>query len=185
MQLIVRIHPAEIRLYRKSLERVGDLIKERLPKIPSNVKIVDSESPISSYALIELSDAALVYTSTMGLEAAAMGKKAIVSAKTHYKGKGFTTDPQTSEEYFRQIDNNPPIDSNIVMEKARRYAYIFFFDTHIPFLSVSEDKEMGNFRFNINSLDELFRGNYPEVKLLRRFPFQNKDGFISCQEILK
>jgi capsule polysaccharide export protein KpsC/LpsZ len=178
IQLIIRVHPAEIHLYRKTLERVGDLIRSEFPEFPPNVRVVDSESPVSSYALAELSDKVLVFTSTVGLEAAVIGKKVIVCARAYYRDKGFTIDPDTEEEYFKELDSDLPIAKKSIMEKAQRYAYAFFFDTHIPFNSVCEEEKIGDFHFKIRSLDELFKKYYPETIFFKQFPFENRKGFL-------
>lgn len=179
IQLIIRVHPAEVRLRQKSSERVADLIREKFPDLGENVKLVDADSPISSYSLIEMADKILVFTSTTGLEAAMMGKEVIVSARTHYRGMGFTIDPKDKNQYFQYLEKSPSINIREIMEKSRRYAYTLFFDTHIPFESIAEE-DMGNFHYNINSLDELFEGAFPEVRLFDRFPFDDvPDGFLS------
>ena len=89
--LIVRVHPAEVRLtYRETKERTADHIRRAFPELNPNITLVEAESSISSYRLIELANVILVYTSTIGLEASLMGKPVIVAAETHYRGKGFT-----------------------------------------------------------------------------------------------
>ena len=179
VHLIVRVHPAEVRLRQKSSERVADLIRSEFPGWQEYIKLVDADSPISSYALIQMADKVLVYTSTTGLEAAMMGKQVIVSARTHYRGMGFTTDPATREEYWKTLLETPSLDKSEIMDKARRNAYTLFFDTHIPFQSLSEE-DMGFFHYNIRSLDDLFEGSYPEVQVFRQFPFvESPDGFLS------
>ena len=177
VQLIVRVHPAEIRLRQKTTERVADLIKEYYLQLPSNIRVIDSESPISSYTLVEISDKILVYTTTVGLEAAMVGKEVIVSARTHYRGLGFTTDCANKEEYLRALDEQRAIDRPAIIEKARRYAYTLFFDTHIPFKSITEEE--GDYHYNIKSLDDLKNGDFPEVGFFSKFPFNAPDGFIS------
>jgi hypothetical protein len=182
IQLVVRVHPAEVRLRQKSSERVSDLIREHFPHLKENIKVVDADSPISTYSLVELSDKILVYTTTVGLEAAMMGKEVIASASTHYRGKGFTTDCATKEEYLKCLDEDHPIDRDAVMEEAWRYAYTLFFDTHIPFRSLSEE-DQGYYHYNIKSLDNLLKGDFPEVRFFKKFPFDAPNGFLSYRTI--
>jgi len=181
-QLVIRVHPAEVRLRQKSSERVADLIGRHFPHLPENIKVVDADSPISSYALVELADKVLVYTTTVGHEAAMIGKEVIVSARTHYRGMGFTTDCATKEEYLKCLEEDRPLDRPTIRERARRYAYILFFDTHIPFRSLSEE-DQGNYHYNIRSLDDLLKKEFPEVRFFRKFPFDAPDGFLSYRLI--
>ena len=106
-----------------------------------------------------------------------VGKEVIVSARTHYRGLGFTTDCANKEEYLKALDEQRAIDRPAIIEKARRYAYTLFFDTHIPFKSITEEE--GDYHYNIKSLDDLKNGDFPEVGFFSKFPFNAPDGFIS------
>ncbi|MBN1902437.1 hypothetical protein JW926_14015 [Candidatus Sumerlaeota bacterium] len=179
LQLILRMHPAEVRLRQKSSERVADLIREKFPHLSDTIKLVDADSPISSYSLIEMADLVLAFTSTTGLEAAMMGKPVIIAARTHYRGKGFTIDPKDKNQYFQFLENPPSVDPGEIMAISRRYAYTLFFDTHIPFESIVEE-DMGFFHYSVKSLDEIFERKFPEVGAFDKFPFDDiPDGFIS------
>ena len=55
-QLVLRVHPAEVRLVgRESAERVVDALRERLGGVPPHVRIVSADSDISSYTLARMS----------------------------------------------------------------------------------------------------------------------------------
>jgi hypothetical protein len=166
-QLVVRIHPAEVRRH--------------FPELPAHIKIVESASPISSYTLIAMAEKTLVYTSTLGLEAALQGKEVVVSARTHYRGKGFTIDPISREEYFRALVAGAGQEADTIRERARRYAYALFFDAHIPFKSVSE-KSLGALDFNLRSLPELWSDDFPEAGFFGNFPFAGAKGLLSHKE---
>jgi hypothetical protein len=90
MVLVVRIHPAEGRWGTR--EEVQEVIVSRLGEIPANVRFVSSGQALSSYALLDISDLLLTYTTTVGLEAAVRGKQVVVAGDTHYRGRGFTID---------------------------------------------------------------------------------------------
>ena len=135
-QLVVRIHPAEIRLpMEESKDRVEDRIAEQVGELPDNVHIVRPESPASSYTLIELASRIMTYTSTIGLEAAVRGKRVIVAGDVHYARRGFTVDIEERHELtelLRDNDTFEPLTSDEV-ELASRYAYAFFFRFMRPF----------------------------------------------------
>ncbi|MFH0793486.1 MAG: hypothetical protein V2A74_05575 [bacterium] len=139
--LIVRIHPAEVKIASDvTEERTGDYLKNAFAKMPPNVCVVSPESDISSYRLIELSDGVLVYTSTVGIEAALERKPVVVAGLTHYSGKGFTLDPGSREEYFNVL-RGLVVDGRVAAldwASAWKYAYVFFFKAMTAFPWVSE-----------------------------------------------
>lgn len=129
-QLVVRIHPAEVRLPGKpTREPLGVFLRERFPNLPANVTLIDADDPRSSYPIMDACDIGLVYTSTTGLELALTGKPVIVAGRTHYRGKGFTTDVDSPEEFASALDKllDDPAAVPVDVERARRYAYSFFF----------------------------------------------------------
>jgi hypothetical protein len=154
LQLVIRVHPAEARLQNlQTKEKIADLF----PTLPANVVLVASTSDISSYTLMEMADAVLVYATNAGMEAVLRGKPAICAGRAHYYGRGVTLDVATREEYFAKIESwrslQPTIDS------ARRYAYFFFFQTMIPFPVVREhlrgETTGRDFKFAFDDIEEL------------------------------
>jgi hypothetical protein len=132
--LIVRIHPAEAEVYgMRSRQRVRDDIARRRPTLPENVFVIEAEERINSYDVVAASDSVLVYGSNIGLESVLMDKPVVVAGEAHYRGKGFTVEPATPDEYARvleslceAVDDSPP-DS----ELARKYAHLAFIETQI------------------------------------------------------
>lgn len=135
IELVVRAHPSETQLpLWRSRELTTELVarflgRERAP----DVVVVPPEDPTSSYALLEQAAAVLVYTSTIGLEAALAGVPVIVAGRPHYAGKGFTLDLTARselgplvEEVLADPDAYRP-DEN----QARRYANLFFFEATV------------------------------------------------------
>jgi len=131
--LVIRTHPAESRWgtaqpVEQELRRLGG-------DLPGNVRLVGSADPLSSYALIGISDLVLGYTTTVGLEAAVRGIPVAVAAQTHYRGRGFTIDVESHADLERAIAELPPMTAEQI-ELARRYAFAFFFRRMIPFRHV-------------------------------------------------
>ena len=131
LTLVVRVHPAEQSWGTR--QPVSDALGSGT--LPDNVRIVGPADPISSYALLGLSDLVLTYASTIGLEAAVRGLPVVVSAKTHYRGCGFTIDAASHEEVERCLEAAAAPTAEQV-ELARRYAFTFFFRCMIPFPTV-------------------------------------------------
>ena len=75
-----------------------------MPQIPAHIHLVEAADPINTYDLVEIADLGLAYTTTVGMEMAMSGVPVIVGGKTHYRGKGFTLDPASWEEYYELID---------------------------------------------------------------------------------
>jgi Capsule polysaccharide biosynthesis protein len=129
--LVVRIHPAEGRWGTR--DDIQGTITSRLGEIPANVRFVSAQDALSSYALLDISDLLLTYTTTIGLEAAARGKRVAVAGDTHYRGRGFTMDVSGPADLARFVAIEPaPLPAKNV-ELAVRYAHMFFFRAMIPF----------------------------------------------------
>jgi hypothetical protein len=68
----------------------------------------------------------------------------LVAADTHYRGRGFTIDANTQDEYWSEADRilsapPDPADLNRIRELARRYAVLLFFRFHNVLAAVTED----------------------------------------------
>lgn len=164
-RLLIRIHPAEVKLPGKQTrEPVMDFLTERYPVLPPNVAVISPGDPTSSYPLMEASDAGLVFTSTVGLEMALLGKPVIVAGETHYRGKGFTTDVCNAHEFRSALDLllTDPAPKRPDRDRIRRYAYLFFFRDPIAAPGV-EEHELGLVRLTIRDLEDLAPGASPEV----------------------
>ncbi len=135
--LVVRVHPAEARWGTR--EEVQEVISSRLGQIPSNVRFVSSGEALSSYALLDISDLLLTYTTTVGLEAAVRGKPVAVAGDTHYRGRGFTLDVSGPDELARIMRLESAQLPATDVERATRYAHMFFFRAMIPFPLVTVD----------------------------------------------
>ncbi len=136
VQLVIRVHPGETLVPQaKSMEQV---VRQALPVLPEHIHIVRAADPINTYDLIEIADLGLAYTTTVGLETAMNGVPVIVCGRTHYRGRGFTLDPNSWEEYFALLERilaDPAAyrlsDDQIAL--AWNYAYRFFFEYPRPF----------------------------------------------------
>ena len=62
LQLLIRVHPAEIRGTSRSRQPMLEEIAKVFPKLPANVFVIGPESPVSTYAAMEACDAVLIVT---------------------------------------------------------------------------------------------------------------------------
>jgi Capsule polysaccharide biosynthesis protein len=135
VQWVVRIHPAETWTVGPS---VAEIIRNAMPELPSHIRLIGSTEKINTYDLMDISELALVYTTTAGLEIALRGIPVLVSGRAHYRKKGFTLDADSWEEYFGQLDTAlADLKGHRLtaeqIEAAWNYAYFFFREYPHPF----------------------------------------------------
>ena len=163
LQLVIRVHPAEVRGGVPSRQRVVDELADAFPDgLPDKVFVLDPENQASTYALCEKANAVIIYNTKAGVEMAAMGVPVIVAGEAWVRGKGFAIDASSPEDYFRILDSLPLPErmSEAQRALAERYAYHFFFRRMIPlpFIRVSKS---GHFNAQIASRNELAEGLWP------------------------
>lgn len=141
-QLVIRVHPAEVKATKKSLQPVTQEIARRYGNLPDNIKVVTPESDISSYDLAEMSAANVIYGTKMGLEMALMRRPVIVAGESFVRGKGFTHDASTPAEYLRLLDDvdGLPAMTELGYERALRYGHHFYFRRQIDLPFFTEAK---------------------------------------------
>ncbi len=136
VQLVVRVHPGEKIV--PQVKSMGTVVREALPELPSHIHLIGALDNINTYDLIEIANAGLAYTTTVGVETAMNGTPVIVCGDTHYRNRGFTLDPNSWDEYFSMLDNVlGDLPGHRLTEeqtaKAWNYAYRFFFEYPRPF----------------------------------------------------
>lgn len=135
VQLVVRIHPAETWTVGPS---VAEIIQKVLPDLPPHIHLIGSKEKVNTYDLMEITDLALVYTTTAGVEMATRGIPVLVSGKATYRKRGFTLDADTWEEYFQKLqqalDDLPAKRlTQEQIDQAWNYAYAYFQEFTRPF----------------------------------------------------
>jgi len=128
VQVVIRSHPAEKVLGTR--ERYGHLVRAYFKdQLPDHVTIIEPEMSVNSFSVIDMSSIGVVNTSTVGLEFAMMGKPIVLISETNYRGKGFTYDATSEENYFETISSlltSPTLLTNQV-SLARKYFYMMMF----------------------------------------------------------
>ena len=159
------MHPAETKLPGKQTrEPLAAHIESRFPDLPSNVRLIGPEDPVSSYSLMDDCDLGLVFTSTTGVELALRGKPVIVAGRSHYRGKGFSVDVSDPDEFETALDHalTHPADFAPNAELARRYAYLFFLRAPVRSPGV-EEHVLGLARITVEDLADLAPGVLPDL----------------------
>ncbi|MBS4014234.1 MAG: hypothetical protein KGZ97_10840 [Bacteroidetes bacterium] len=121
-KLIIRVHPAELKLITPSSDFIGNKIKERIKS--SNVFLIDSHEKINSYKLIEGMMFGLIYSSTIGIEAAYNGKMCIIAGDPYYKNESFVTSPDSKDSYFEMVKKYSGMENIPIPEKESLYHFV-------------------------------------------------------------
>jgi hypothetical protein len=160
LQLLVRIHPAEIRGGLPSRQPLLPEILKVWPNLPKNIFIIPPDSSASTYAAMMSCDAVIIYGTKTGVELTSMGIPVIVGGEAWIRNKGMTIDPATTEEYFQCLDRLPlnrRLDDEQV-KRARQYAYHFFFRRMIPVQCIVPASGKPPYKIEIDRLDDLLPG---------------------------
>ena len=160
LQLLIRVHPAEISGFPPSRQPILGELQRRLPTLASNVIVVPPESGISTYAVMSLCNSAIIYGTKMGVELTSVGMPVIVAGEAWIRNKGLTEDASSPEEYFRILDRLPfpgPL-GPAQLARARQYAYHFFFNRMIPLPFVEPKAGYPIYRLKLETLKHLFPG---------------------------
>jgi len=136
VQLVVRIHPGEKIV--PQAKSMGTVVREALPELPVHIHVIGALDNVNTYDLIEIANLGLAYTTTVGVETAMNGIPVISCGDTHYRGRGFTIDPNSWDEYFAVLETVlANLSAHRLTEeqtaKAWNYAYRFFFEYPRPF----------------------------------------------------
>lgn len=176
--LLLRAHPAEARVTTR--ERILDQVGSEWPEGLSHVTMLPPEAPIAARALIDIADVVLAYNSTAGLEAATYGCPTIVSGRPHYRGRGFTIDVSSRDEYRAMLDRwaggQPIAAPPSAPQLARRYFHLFFLRYHVRMGWTTSPLEPP-YELLIRSVDELRPGRNAVLDVVC-------DGILSGRQIL-
>jgi len=175
LQLVIRIHPAEVSGSPPSRQLVSDVIAARFPHLPANVRVVGPENTLSSYALAECADAALIYGTKLGVELGARGIPVIVAGEAWVRGKGFTHDATSPEDYEAKLALLPfgkRLDPE-TQDLALRYANHFFFGRMLELPFVEPAPGSRRFRVAIDGAADLAPGRWQGLDTICRGILEN------------
>jgi hypothetical protein len=160
LQLLIRVHPAEISGFPPSRQPVLGELRKAIPQLPANIVVVPPESDLSTYALMSLCNSVIIYGTKTGVELTSRGTPVIVAGEAWIRNKGLTCDASSPEEYFRILDGLPfagRLDEGMIA-RARRYAYHFFFNRMIPLPFIEPHAGNSIYRLKLNSVRHLLPG---------------------------
>ena len=182
LQLLIRVHPAEISGFPPSRQPILAELRTRLPRLSPNIIVVPPESGLSTYALMSLCNSAIIYGTKMGVELTSVGLPVIVAGEAWIRNKGITLDASTPHEYFRLLSQLPFADrlAGPQLTRARRYAYHFFFNRMIPLAFIEPKAGYPIYRLKLDRLQQLLPGASPGLDticngILASAPFVLRD----------
>jgi hypothetical protein len=135
---IVRAHPDEARPGKESNESVDEWFRQSRYTNLENVVFIPPGVQISSYELINLSGFCIVYNSSIGLEAAAMGKFVLTGGWTRYRNAGVCLDIDSRTDYLKNMSGllkkqDDPVTPSEWRDRARRFYYFSQFKAVLDF----------------------------------------------------
>ena len=160
LQLLIRVHPAEISGFPPSRQPILAELARRIPALAPNVFVVGPDNPMGTYALMSLCNAAIIYGTKMGVELTSIGQPVIVAGEAWIRNKGLTYDASSREQYLALLARLPfagGLDAD-QLARARRYAYHFFFNRMIPLPFIEPKAGYPIYRLKLERLQQLLPG---------------------------
>lgn len=104
---MIRIHPAEMYGSVLSRQALEEQLAKRYSKLPNNVKVISPTSSISTYALMEMCESVLIYSTKTGIELAALGQPVVVAGEAWIRQKGFAIEANSPKHYNQILEDLP------------------------------------------------------------------------------
>jgi hypothetical protein len=161
LQLLIRVHPAEISGFPPSRQPILQELRRRIPQLAPNIRVVPPESGLSTYGLMSLCNAAIIYGTKMGVELSSVGIPVVVAGEAWVRNKGITFDASSRDEYFAILGRLPFAEGlgPAQLARARRYAYHFFFNRMIPLDFIEPKAGFPIYRLELDRLQQLLPGD--------------------------
>lgn len=180
-QLVIRCHPGEVMNNPRAQDRLDDAIRAAFPVLPANVRIVSPESDLNSYSIAAISRGALIFNTKMGMELSARGMPVVVAGDAWVRGKGFTRDASSPESYLALLGDPATfaVLTPAETERARQYAWHFFFRRCIPVAALGERNRDGTMALKADAVTLALPGRDPGLDVICEGVL-NGSGFASC-----
>lgn len=163
LQLLIRVHPAEVRGVVPSRQPIVAEIQKVFPQLPPNVFVIPPESQVSTYAAMQECDTVLIYNTKTGIEISSQGIPVVVAGEAWIRNKGISLDATSPQGYFQILDQLPlkkRMDEDSLV-RARKYAYHFFFRRMIQLPFFKEQLEV-----SIQNVEELLPGRLKALDVI-------------------
>jgi len=146
IDFVIKTHPAEAK--RGTSESVHDRIRVQYDTLPDNVTLLEPDTEVNTYELLDDLDAGVVFNSTVGLEMVYRGIPVVTGGDTHYRGLDITYDPDDQSAYFDTLSRIGSLEMPPERTaRARRYAYYLMVKKHIPFPFFETRSGVGDYEY--------------------------------------
>ena len=133
--VVLRQHPHE-KIFQDQFKTgtlIGNALISRFKGHP-RFRFISSTDQINTYHLIKQAKMVLPFTSTIGIEAALMGKQVIVASNVYYSNQPFVYKARSVEDYFDKIGRCESVKHS---EGAiTRGWLLYFLATQTPFMNI-------------------------------------------------
>ncbi|MEA3286211.1 MAG: glycosyltransferase [Candidatus Marinimicrobia bacterium] len=125
-------------------------MKQLMENSAENIDFIMPEESVNSYQLIEMSAAVFTFISTIGLEAAFMGKQSLYASKSPFYASDFSLNLDTPENLEQLIEKSISVPmSPEQLTSAYRFGYHYFIRQSLPFAQVQvQNVHFGRITYN-------------------------------------
>jgi len=131
--IVIRQHPVERYDYAKSNHPIEIALNQNFLN-NEKIRFIRANEQVNSYDLIESASVVLPYVSTIGIEAAALGKSVIVAGKAYDSNLGFVWAPKYREMYFEMLKSGIKGELNILPEQCEKAWLCYYLAQKCNFL---------------------------------------------------
>lgn len=181
LNVVVRIHPAEISGTVPSKQKVDDLLKKNFINLPKHITVILPENNISTYDIAKLSNCAIIYGTKMGVELSPFGLPTITCGEAWIKNKGITFDIKDKKNYMNLL-SKIPFKKRLNQKKislAEKYAYHYFFRRMIKVNFIKKINKYPNYTYNFNNISNLKPGKDKGLDIICNGIMNKKNNFIN------
>jgi hypothetical protein len=129
--IVLREHPGARHLSWR--DETCNHIMAAFPDEP-RLRFVSCRDKVSTYRLLEPARVVLPYSSTVGVEAAILGKQVIPERAAYYSGLGFVQQPTSKEDYFDRISAALQNPQPLTPEQTEKAWLCYYFGQVVGFV---------------------------------------------------
>jgi hypothetical protein len=162
VKLIIRAHPAELKLLTPTEDFVGEII---IDKLSEKIIFFDSNTNLNSYELFDKVEYALCYSSTIGIELSLANVPTIIAGESFYKE--YVNAPKNKDEYFnliKQFNIEPIACTGSNRDKLIHFLYFIYFVQTKHFKGFDVDRNNGQHIYENIPFADLFEQNKTILK---------------------
>lgn len=123
--VIVRQHPAERLAFARTTDDYASLLQRHFGAHP-RLRFIAAAEPVNSYSLLDQVAAVVVYTSTIGMEAAALGLPVVTPSESYYSRLGFVWRADAADEYWSLLSRAAARELPVTPEMRRDASVCYY-----------------------------------------------------------